>query len=558
VLFRSTRVAEVAARFTLDALPGKQMAIEAEYNSGAITEEEAQKRKNDMQREVDFYGAMDGASKFVQGNVIVGILITAVNLVGGLIVGMTFHGEPLQMALDTYTSLTIGDGLVTQFPALMVSTATGLIVTRAISDGTFGEDVTEQFSKQSRVYWIAAFFLLALSFLPGFPWYVLIPLSAISGFLAFRLSRKQVEEEEQTRYRESAAAAEGEKPAEISPVVPLDPLSLELGYGLIPLVDKEQGAELLDRITRIRRESALELGLVVPPIRIIDNMRLEPSQYSIKIKGVEVGRGMIRTGHYLAINPGTVEEEISGEKTTDPAFGLPALWIPGDAREKAERAGYTVVDSPSIIATHLTEVIKSHAAEILGRQEVQRILDTLKSDYPAVVEECTKSLSLGEIQKVMQGLLTEQVSVRNMVAILETLADYAGVSKDVGFLIEKSRQVLSRQICLQHADEEKTLRVLTIDPGLEQRIIDSRMETASGVIAALEPDMQRKWINTLTNVVKTVQEQGHFPIVLCSEAARPLVKSSAKREIPDLVVLSVPEISSDMKVEALGEITLEE
>jgi len=534
------------------------MAIEAEYNSGAITEEEAQKRKNDMQREVDFYGAMDGASKFVQGNVIVGILITAVNLVGGLIVGMTFHGEPLQMALDTYTSLTIGDGLVTQFPALMVSTATGLIVTRAISDGTFGEDVTEQFSKQSRVYWIAAFFLLALSFLPGFPWYVLIPLSAISGFLAFRLSRKQVEEEEQTRYRESAAAAEGEKPAEISPVVPLDPLSLELGYGLIPLVDKEQGAELLDRITRIRRESALELGLVVPPIRIIDNMRLEPSQYSIKIKGVEVGRGMIRTGHYLAINPGTVEEEISGEKTTDPAFGLPALWIPGDAREKAERAGYTVVDSPSIIATHLTEVIKSHAAEILGRQEVQRILDTLKSDYPAVVEECTKSLSLGEIQKVMQGLLTEQVSVRNMVAILETLADYAGVSKDVGFLIEKSRQVLSRQICLQHADEEKTLRVLTIDPGLEQRIIDSRMETASGVIAALEPDMQRKWINTLTNVVKTVQEQGHFPIVLCSEAARPLVKSSAKREIPDLVVLSVPEISSDMKVEALGEITLEE
>ncbi len=554
----ATRVAEVAARFTLDALPGKQMAIEAEYNSGAITEEEAQKRKNDMQREVDFYGAMDGASKFVQGNVIVGILITAVNLVGGLIVGMTFHGEPLQMALDTYTSLTIGDGLVTQFPALMVSTATGLIVTRAISDGTFGEDVTEQFSKQSRVYWIAAFFLLALSFLPGFPWYVLIPLSAISGFLAFRLSRKQVEEEEQTRYRESAAAAEGEKPAEISPVVPLDPLSLELGYGLIPLVDKEQGAELLDRITRIRRESALELGLVVPPIRIIDNMRLEPSQYSIKIKGVEVGRGMIRTGHYLAINPGTVEEEISGEKTTDPAFGLPALWIPGDAREKAERAGYTVVDSPSIIATHLTEVIKSHAAEILGRQEVQRILDTLKSDYPAVVEECTKSLSLGEIQKVMQGLLTEQVSVRNMVAILETLADYAGVSKDVGFLIEKSRQVLSRQICLQHADEEKTLRVLTIDPGLEQRIIDSRMETASGVIAALEPDMQRKWINTLTNVVKTVQEQGHFPIVLCSEAARPLVKSSAKREIPDLVVLSVPEISSDMKVEALGEITLEE
>jgi flagellar biosynthesis protein FlhA len=553
----ATRVAEVAARFTLDSLPGKQMAIEAEYNSGAITEEEASKRKNELQKEADFYGAMDGASKFVSGNVIVGILITVVNVIGGMVVGMTLHGESLQVATDNYISLAIGDGLVTQFPMLMVATSTGLIVTRAISDGTFGRDVTDQFSKQGRIYWIASLFFIALAFLPGFPWYVLLPLGGLVGFLAFRLSRREAAATEREKMAE-AAEKEKEQPAEISPVVPLDPLSLELGYGLIPLVDKDQGAELLDRITRIRRESALDLGLVVPRIRIIDNMRLEPSEYCFKIKGVEVGRGNIRIGHYLAINPGQVTEEVPGESTTDPAFGLPALWITSEHRDQAERAGYTVVDSPSIIATHLTEILKRHAAEILGRQEVQSILDTLRNDYPAVVDEVTKLLSVGEIQKVLQGLLAEQISVRNMVVILETMADYAGVSKDIGFLIEKCRQALSRQICHQYADDEKVLRVLTLEPSLEQTIIDSRVETASGAVAALEPEMQRKWINTLVNAVKSVQNQGFMPVLLTSEAARQLVKTSAKREIPDIVVLSFPELTSDVKVEALGEIRLEE
>jgi len=551
----STRVAEVAARFTLDSLPGKQMAIEAEYNSGAITEEEATMRKNDLQREVDFYGAMDGASKFVSGNVKVGILITAINLVGGFIVGTTIHGESIQGALQTYISLSIGDGLVTQFPALLISTATGLIVTRAISDGTFGSDVTSQFSRQARIYWIAAFFLFVLAFIPGFPWYVLIPMAGLTAFLAYRLSARQAAAAERDRLKEAGPTAK-EAPAEISPVVPLDPLSLELGYGLIPLVDKDQGAELLDRITRIRRESALDLGLVVPRIRIIDNMRLEPSEYSFKIKGVEVGRGSIRIGSYLAINPGGTREELPGERTTDPAFGLPGLWISEEDRERAERAGYTVVDSPSIIATHLTEIIKRYAAEILGRQETQAILESLKGDYPTVVEEVRKVLSVGEIQKVMQGLLREQISIRNMVVILETLADYGGVSKEVAFLVEKVRQALGRQICLQYA-EEKVLRVLTIEPGLEQKIIDSRVETTSGAVAALEPALQRSWISALTNTVKRVQEQGHFAIVLTSEAARPLVKSSTEREIPSLVVLSVPEIVPDIRVEALGEIRIE-
>jgi flagellar biosynthesis protein FlhA len=332
---------------------------------------------------------------------------------------------------------------------------------------------------------------------------------------------------------------------------------MELGYGLVPLADKPQGAELLDRITRIRREIALDLGLVVPRIRIVDNPRLEPSEYSLKIRGVEVGRGNIRLGHFLAINPGGVREEVAGEKTRDPAFGLPALWIMESQRETAERAGYTVVDAPSIIATHLTEIIKRHAADILDRQEVKSILDTIKQDYPAVVEEAQRELTIGDIQKVLQGLLREQVSIRNMVIILETLADYGGVTKETVFLVEKTRQALARQISLQYADEEKKLHVITIDPGLEQQIVDSRMDTPSGPAAALAPDVQRQWINALTNTVRSVQEQGYFPIILCSEAARAMVKQSTAREVPDLAVLSVPEIVNDIEVERIGEIRLQ-
>jgi len=553
----ATRVAEVAARFTLDALPGKQMAIEAEYNSGLITEEEATRKKADLQREADFYGAMDGASKFVAGNVKVGILITLINIIGGMIVGMTIHGEPFSVALDTYVSLTIGDGLVTQLPALLISTSTGVIVTRAVSEESFGLDITKQFSYQSRPYLIAAGFLGVLAFLPGFPWYVLFPLGGMLAGLGLTLRRRKQAAVEQERAREAEARAKV-APVEISPVVPLDPLSLEIGYGLIPLVDKDKGAELLDRITRIRREAALDLGLVVPRIRIIDNMRLEPSEYCFKIKGVEVGRGVIKMGNYLAINPGGIKEELAGESTKDPAFGLPATWIAETEREKAERLGYTVVDPPSIIATHLTEIIKAHAGEILGRQEVQSILDTLKNDYPTVVEEVSKIFSVGEIQKILQGLLREQVSIRNIVVILETMADYGTVSKDTAFLIEKVRQALGRQICLHYSGDAKTIHVLTLEPSLEQAIIEARVDTATGPTAALEPKLHRKWINAVTNMVRTVQEQGHLPLILCSESARSLVKGSTIREIPHLVVLSVPEIVPDVKIETLGEIRIEE
>ncbi|AEF85823.1 flagellar biosynthesis protein FlhA [Treponema primitia ZAS-2] len=555
----ATRIAEVAARFALDALPGKQMAIEAEYNSQAITEEEAIARKNDLQREVDFYGAMDGSSKFISGNVKVGILITVVNVIGGFIIGMVIHGEPPALAISNYIAFAIGDGLLSQFPALLISTATGIIVTRSVSNGTFGEDVSEQFTRDARIYWIGAVALGALALLPGFPWYVLLPMAGLLVFMAIRLGRRQTK-------RDTAAAKTAEakkaKPEteDMSPIVPLDPLSLELGYGLIPLVDREKGAELLERVHRIRRESGLDLGLVIPQIRIIDNIRLEPSEYCFKIQGVDVGRGKIRMGYYLCINPGGVKDELPGEKTRDPTFGLPALWVNEDKRDEAERAGYTVVDPPSIIATHLTDIIKRHAAEILGRQATQKILDTLKKDYPAVVEEAQKVLSLGEIQKVLQSLLREQVSIRNMVAILEALADYgqaAKTAKNMQFLVEKARQALSRQICLQFATDDRVLRVLTINQALEQKILDSAVETASGVISAMDPPTRMAWIKSLSRAVAAVQDQGWYPVILCSEAARYLVKSSSDRELPNLVVLSIPEIVPDISVEAVGEIKIE-
>ena len=549
----ATRISEVAARFALDGLPAKQMAIDSEYSSGAITEDEARDKKKHLDNSVNFYGSMDGATKFISGTVKVSIVITLVNIVGGLIVGTSIHGEPLQQALITYVSLTIGDGLVSQVPILLVSVATGLIVTRSISDGSFGSDVRYQFSRQSRIYYVGSTFMALMGLLPGFPWYLMFPLAGITGFLAYRLDRQG--RKEVTESEEQTAGAEAHK---FSPIVPLDPVSLELGFGLIPLVDKDQGAELLERVTRIRKEAALDLGLVVPRIRIMDNMRLEPSEYTFKLRGTEVGGGVIRMGHYMAINPGGDRESLEGESTVDPAFGLPAIWISEGERDKAERAGYTVVDGPSIIATHLTEILKRHAGDILGRQEIRYMLDTLKNDYSAVVDEVTKSFSLGEIQKVLQGLLKERVSIRNLVAILETLGDFSSVSKDTGFLIEKSRQALGRQICLQYADSEKSISVLTINPTVEKKIIDSRTEVMGGDIAALSPDFHKKWISNVANTVKAARDKDSWPVILCSESARPLVRSSTVREMPDLVVLSVPEIAEGIKIHSLGEIRLGE
>ncbi len=555
----ATRTSEVAARFTLDAMPNKYMAIDSEYSSGAITEDEARKRKQELQQEADYYGSMDGASKFISGNVKASIFITVVNVLGGIIIGTAIHGEPIGSAVSNYIRFSIGDGLLSQLPALIVSTAVGIVVTRAATPGDLGEEVGVQFSRDARIYWVAAGVLLLLAFLPGFPHAVLIVMAALIGFYAYHITIKRQKEEQAALVAAGKTMKPKEDTGEMPAIVPLDALSLELGYGLIPLVDKDKGAELLERVQGVRRQSALDLGLVIPKIRIIDNMILEPSEYCFKIRGVDVGRGKIRMSYYLCINPGHVKEELHGEKTRDPAFGLPAVWISDEKRDEAERLGYTVVDPPTIISTHLTEIIKRNAPEILGRQETQAIVETIKKEYPAVLEEAmgSKGLTLGEVQKVLQNLLKEQVSIRNMVTILEALADYAPLTHDTRFLTEKARQGLGRQICHKYADENKSLHVLVIEPSLEQKIVASKVDTSSGPVAAMEPALQRSWIKSLTRSITAVQDHGYLPVIVCAEQARYLVKSSTERELPELVVLSVPEISNDVTLESLGTIRLE-
>jgi flagellar biosynthesis protein FlhA len=551
----SSRVAEVAARFNLDALPNKHMAIDQEFSSGVISEEEYRTRKADLQKTVDFYGAMDGATKFISGTVKVGIVITMINIIGGLVIGVARRGETFGSAMTIYSSLTIGDGLVSQLPSLIISMATGFIVTRAVSDDSFGSDVKTQFTRDSRVYWISSGFLFLMGVLPGFPGYLLIPLAGIIGFLAWRSGHVKEQQAVEADQKKVAAAKEGGSASEPQAVAPLDALSLELGYGLIPLVNQEQGAELLERVKQIRKDAAVDMGLVVPPIRIVDNMRLEPSEYCFKIKGVEVGRGTIRTGFYLAINSGSARGDLVGEKTTDPTYNLPALWISGDQREKAERGGYLVVDAPTIIATHLTEVLKGRSADILGRQEVQTMLASLEETYPAVVKEVREAFTTGAIQKVLQGLLSEQVSIRNLVTILETMCDWSSQTKDTGYLIEKVRQALGRQICLANSGADKVLRFLVLDPALEQKFIESRIEGTN--MAGLHPDLERQWINAFANKVKEEQEKGIYPVIMTSEAARPLVRSSTRGAFPSIPILSSLELARDLQSENLGTITLE-
>jgi len=557
----ATRVSEVAARFTLDSMQVKMMGVETEYSQGSITEEEAKRQKAEIRQESDFYGSMDGASKFISGNVKVGVFIIIVEILGGFIIGSTMYGE--SDVVNTYISLAVGDGLVTQLPALLISVAMGIVVTRAAATGNLSDQVVQQLLvRDAKIFWILSGVLVVLAMLPGFPWYVLIPMAALLGFHAYRTGQAKKRAVNFNEMMAKTREQKEEKPVDFSPVVPLDILSLELGYGLVPLVEKEKGAELLERVQGVRRQSAYDLGLVIPKVRIIDNSILEPSEYCFKIKGVDSGRGKIRLGYYLCINPGSVTAELQGEKTVDPAFGLPAVWIDHERRDEAERAGYTVVDPPTIIATHLTEIIRRNAADILGLQDTQAILDALRKDQSAVVDEVMregKGLRITEVQKILHGLLRERVSIRNLVSILEAVAEYYPVSKgSIYFLIEKARQAIASQICHQYADDDRRLRVLTIDPSLEQRIIDARYETASGLVCALDPPTQRAWIKAVAKAVAAIREKGWMPVVLCSEQARFLVKNSTDRELPDLAVLSVHEIVSSVIPEAVGIIRLEE
>ena len=457
------RVAEVAARFTLDAMPGKQMAIDADLNSGLIDEAEAKERRKKIQKEADFYGSMDGASKFVKNDAIMGIVITVLNIVGGIIMGMVTRGESIQEALQTYAILTIGDGLVSQIPALMISTSTSFIVTRAASESDMGTDFLKQVFSNPKVLYIASAlsFILAF-FLPTIPFLIL---ATVLAFLGYTLSRQQIAEQKQQEVQiEETEVEEIRKPENVVSLLQVDPIEVEFGYGIIPLADVNQGGDLLDRVVMIRRQLALELGMIVPIIRLRDNIQLAPNEDQIKVKGVDVARGELRLDRYMAMDPGLAEEEIDGIKTTEPAFGLPATWITEDQRDRAEMLGYTVVDPPSVMATHLTEVIKKYAHELTGRQEVQALLDNVKQNYPVIVEELIpKLMTVGEIQKVLANLLKEGVSIRDMVTILEALADYAPVTNDTDMLTEYVRQRLGRAISRRFFSDQNT-SVITLDP----------------------------------------------------------------------------------------------
>ncbi|MBO7123397.1 MAG: FHIPEP family type III secretion protein [Treponema sp.] len=559
----ATRVSEVAARFALDSMPQKNFAVDQELNSGAITEEEARAKRADIRNESDFYSAMDGSSKFVSGNVMAGIFITVVNLVAGLITGMILRGEPFSSAIETYSRLTIGDGLLSQLPSLLLSFSTGMLVTASNSDVQLSENLKKQFTSSGTTYIIAGAAMALLGILPGMPWYVLVPLGAISVFAGIRMQRANAAQELAKKQAEDASAGKtqiGQNPADVSPVVPLDPLLLEIGYALIPLVDNEKGAKLLERVTRIRREVALDLGLVVPSIRIVDYMTLDPSEYTFKIRGIEAGRAKLKMGYYMAINTGDIREEVKGEATRDPAFGMPAIWIPEDKRADVERAGYAVVDPLTVIATHLTEIIRSHAAEILGRKEVKQIIDKIAETDKVVVDEVMDKaqFTYGQIEKVLQNLLREQVSIRNIVLILETLANM-GPGVGPWILTEKVREALGKQICLQYADEDHKLRVMNLSQDYAELLLNHQVLPGDGSrpYVALDPVDGRKWISDVSAAFAAMQERGLVPIILCPAEVRALVKSSTERELPGIVVLSINEViaaDNSVSIETLGEI----
>jgi flagellar biosynthesis protein FlhA len=551
----ATRTAEVAARFTLDAMPGKQMSIDSDLSNGLISEEDAKKRRKDLQKEADFYGAMDGASKFVQGDVKVGILITVINVIAGFVIGMAIRGESFDAAIKTYTLLSVGDGLVTQIPSLMITTATGIIVTRAVSDEkTLSADLSKQFSSQPKALLMTAGALAVMSIIPGFPTIQILGIAIGLGSLGYVMIRHQKDADVKEKAQAEQKTTKEKKPENIMPLVSVDPLEVEIGYSLIPLVDPEQGGTLLDRITNIRRMSAISMGLIVPPIRIRDNMELESNQYSILIKGVEVGSGPLEIGKLMAMDSGDVIEKIEGTEFTEPAFGLRAIWIDAEKRDLAERRGYTVVDSPTIIATHLTEIIKAHASEILGRQEVQQLIDNIKADYPAVVDDLigSKRLSLGSIQKVLQNLLRERVSIRNMVSIMETLANYSEHTVDPNLLTEYVRAALSRQICREYSGSGNALAVITVDPEIESMIMNSiHDDPVEGKVLGLDPESHEMIMKALLDSYKIARNAGHTALYLVSPHIRSVTFALLEREVKDAVVLSYNEIVPTVRVSVL-------
>ncbi|MBR6713059.1 MAG: flagellar biosynthesis protein FlhA [Selenomonadaceae bacterium] len=554
----SERVAEVSARFTLDAMPGKQMAIDADLNQGAINDAEAKVRREKIQREADFFGAMDGASKFVKGDAIAAIIIMLINIGGGFVIGMAQKDMDAVTALQTYTLLTVGEGLVSQIPALLISTATGIIVTRAASEGNLGNDIVKQLFNNERIFFINAGVLLMLSIVPGLPGVPFASLALVCAFIGYSLHKKSVVPEEVKEEQQQAKEkTEATRPENIISLLQVDPMELEIGYSLIPLVDTGQGGDLLDRIVMIRRQCALELGLVVPTIRIRDNIQIKPNAYIIKLKGMEIARGELMLDHFLAMNSGTVFEEIPGIETVEPAFGLPALWIPEAQREQAELSGYTVVDAVSVLATHLTEIIKQHASEILGRQETQNLVDNLaKSNQGLVDEVVPELLGIGEIQKVLANLLNERVSIRDMATIMEVLADYARATKDPEILTEYVRHAMARQITHQVVQNGNTLPCITLDPALENRIVSGVQRTDHGSYVSLDPDSMRRMVNSVTNEVEKLANQGYPAVVLTSPAVRLYFRKLIERSVQGLTIVSHAEIDQSVEIQIIGVIKL--
>jgi flagellar biosynthesis protein FlhA len=547
----SSRIAEVAARFTLDAMPGKQMAIDADLNAGLISDDEARKRRENIGREADFYGAMDGASKFVRGDAIAGVLITLINIIGGLIIGMVQLGMPANEALQTYTLLTVGDGLVSQIPALVVSTASGLIVTRAASETNFGKDITKQVTGYPRAIMIASGVLFLFAVVPGLPTVPFFVLGIITGVIALASRKSQKDEEVKMR----KAMVEKKKKPEAKPeqFLKVDVLEIEIGYGLIPLVDNYQGGDMLERISLIRRQLANDLGLIVPPIRIRDNINLKPNEYQIKIKGVPISNYELLRDHLLAIPQEQTSKEIAGIETIEPAFGLKAFWITPEEKDVTENQGYTIVEPPAVLATHLTEVIKNNAFELLSRQDTQNLIDNLKKDYPTVVDEVLPELlNIGIIQKALQNLLKERIPIKDLLTIMETLADYGQSTKDPEILTEYVRHSLARAICHLYRDENGTMHVHTCDPALEQLIADNTKSTRHGINVILPTEITQQIIGRMKDAIDKMIANNQNPIILCSPNIRLPLRRLTESVLPQAIIVSYNEITSEVEVFSVG------